>query len=70
MQKWECKSPGHIEVIELAVYNQPTYNKLVHSATTCSTTSNHNHKCNPQVVANIFKIRNVEITHVTMTTPT
>ena len=30
-------SPEQIEVMELEGYSRPTYNKLVHSATTCST---------------------------------
>jgi len=32
-----CTSPEQIEVMELEGYSRPTYNKLVHSATTRST---------------------------------
>ena len=37
-------SPEQIEVMELEGYSRPTYNKLVHSATTCSTVVGVIHK--------------------------
>jgi len=39
-----CTSPEQIEVMELEGYSRPTYNKLVHSATTRSTVVGVIHK--------------------------
>ena len=70
-----------IEVMELEGYSQPTYNKLMHSATTRSTVVGVIHKLTVDEFADctntpttccgeIFYVHNVEIAHVTLTTPT
>jgi len=64
--------------MELEGYRRPMYNKLAHSATTRSTVVGVFHKLTvDELIASIhltcsgevFGVQNVEITHVTLTTP-
>ena len=68
-----------IEVTELEGYSRPTYNKLVHSATTRSTIVGVIHKlivdvdntCTPKTCCGeLFQVHIVEIAHMTLTMPT
>ena len=74
-------SPEQIEVMELDSYSQPTYNKPVHSAMIHLTVVDVIYKLtvdgfvdhtNTPITCcgKIFSVQNVEITHVTLTTPT
>ena len=74
-------SPGQMEVMELEGYSRPTYNKLAHSATTRSTVVGVIHKLTVDEFVDctntpttccgkIFQVKNIEITHMTLTTPT
>ena len=74
-------SQEQIEVMELAGYSRPTYNKLVHSAVTRLTVVGVIHKLTVDEFVDhtntpttfcgeIFLVQNVDITHVTLTTST
>ena len=67
--------------LEGYTYSRPTCNKLVHSATTRSTVVGVIHKLTVDefvghtntlmtCCGKIFQVQNVEISHVTLTTPT